>query len=77
MQEIALPSPDIGNLLENLERCKSNIFKSFPNSRWGSSRDAFCYRRVKTHLDSFAVRYSVVFNSNILKVYLKIMEGYR
>lgn len=52
-EEIALPSPDISNLLENLERCKSSIFKSFPNSRWGSSRDAFCYRRVKTHLDSF------------------------
>lgn len=52
-EEIAIPSPDISNLIENLERCKSNIFKSFPNSRWGSNRDAFCYRRVKTHLDSF------------------------
>lgn len=74
MQEIAIPSPDISNLLENLERCKSNIFKSFPNSRWGSNRDAFCYRRVKTHLDSFTVRYSVVLNSHIWKVYVKIVE---
>ncbi|XP_061165398.1 uncharacterized protein LOC133174323 [Saccostrea echinata] len=52
-QEIAVPSPDIGSLLENLELFKGNIYKSFPYSRWGSGRDAFCYRRVKTHLDSF------------------------
>ena len=57
LQEISIPSPDISSLIENLESLKSNIYKSFPNSRWGSSRDAFCYRRVKTHLDNFTVRF--------------------
>ncbi|KAK3107802.1 hypothetical protein FSP39_022545, partial [Pinctada imbricata] len=48
-----MPAPDIKPLIENLDYFRRNTFKSFPNSRWGSGRDAFCFRRVKTHLDSF------------------------
>ncbi|KAL5020215.1 hypothetical protein ScPMuIL_003107 [Solemya velum] len=51
--EDLLPSPDVTPLVENLEYFRHNIFKSFPNSRWGTSRDAFCFRRVKTHIESF------------------------
>ncbi|XP_074653437.1 uncharacterized protein LOC141907628 [Tubulanus polymorphus] len=48
-----LPAPDLKPLEDKLKYLEKNIFKSFPNTRWGSSRDAFCYRRVKTHLDAF------------------------
>lgn len=51
--EKSLPKPDISHLIENLEYFRKNIFKSLPNSRWGSSRDAFCFRRVKTHVENF------------------------
>lgn len=51
--EKSLPKPDIGHLMDNLEYFRKNIFKSLPNSRWGSSRDAFCFRRVKTHVENF------------------------
>lgn len=53
--EKSLPKPDIGHLMDNLEYFRKNIFKSLPNSRWGSSRDAFCFRRVKTHVENFKV----------------------
>jgi hypothetical protein len=57
LQEIekSLPKPDISHLIENLEYFRKNVFKSLPNSRWGSSRDAFCFRRVKTHVENFKV----------------------
>lgn len=51
--EKSLPKPDISHLIENLEYFRKNVFKSLPNSRWGSSRDAFCFRRVKTHVENF------------------------
>ncbi|XP_076325339.1 uncharacterized protein LOC143233233 [Tachypleus tridentatus] len=48
-----LPSPDLQPLENNLNNLQRNIYKSFPNTRWGSSRDAFCYRRVRIHLEAF------------------------
>ena len=57
LQEISyqVPAPDLSHLIKNLEYFRRNTFKSLPYTRWGSSRDAFCYRRVKTHVDSFKV----------------------
>ncbi|XP_050416406.1 uncharacterized protein LOC126830157 [Patella vulgata] len=49
----SLPRPDVTPLIKNLEYLQRNIYKSLPNSRFGSGRDAFCYRRVKTHVMSF------------------------
>ncbi|XP_013788424.1 uncharacterized protein LOC106472333 [Limulus polyphemus] len=48
-----LPSPDLQPLEKNLNNLQRNIYKSFPNTRWGSNRDDFCYRRVRTHLEAF------------------------
>lgn len=51
--ERLLPTPDVTPLLDNLEYFRHNIYKSLPQSKWGTSRDAFCFRRVKTHVDNF------------------------
>jgi len=48
-----MPIPDLKPLEERLNVLSRNIFKSFPYTRWGSNRDAFCYRRVSTHLTAF------------------------
>jgi len=49
-----LPSPDLKPLEERLNYLKRNIFQSFPSSKLlGSNRDAFCYRRVFTHISAF------------------------
>ncbi|XP_013383684.1 tethering factor for nuclear proteasome STS1 isoform X2 [Lingula anatina] len=48
-----IPSPDLTRMEDKLHQAERNIYKSFPNTRWGSSRDAFCFRRVKTHLEAF------------------------
>ncbi|GAB6027461.1 hypothetical protein CHUAL_001719 [Chamberlinius hualienensis] len=48
-----MPVPDISDLENNLKSLKKNIFKSFPYTKWGSKRDAFCYRRVSVHLTAF------------------------
>lgn len=50
-----IPEPDLAELEEKLKYLKRNIYKSFPYARYGSSRDAFCYRRVNTHLAAFKV----------------------
>lgn len=48
-----IPAPDLAPLEERLKYLQKNISTSFPYSRWGSRRDAFCYRRVSTHLQAF------------------------
>lgn len=48
-----IPEPDLTEFEEKLKRLQRNIYKSFPYTRYGSSRDAFCYRRVNTHLTTF------------------------
>ena len=50
-----IPEPDLSELEEKLKYLERNIYKSFPYTRYGSSRDAFCYRRVNTHLAAFKV----------------------
>lgn len=50
-----IPEPDLTELEEKLKYLQRNIYKSFPYTRYGSSRDAFCYRRVNTHLAAFKV----------------------
>ena len=57
--ERLLPTPDVSPLLDNLEYFRHNIYKSLPHSKWGSSRDAFCFRRVKTHVDNFKVKFTI------------------
>ncbi|KAK3581687.1 hypothetical protein CHS0354_032407 [Potamilus streckersoni] len=51
--ERMMPSPDINPFIDNLEYFRHNIFKSLPQSRLGSNRDAFCFKRVKTHVENF------------------------
>lgn len=48
-----IPLPDLTQFETKLEALKKNIDKSFPWSKYGSGRNAFCYQRVKTHLDTF------------------------
>ena len=50
-----IPEPDLQELEEKLQYFQRNIYKSFPYTRYGSSRDAFCYRRVSPHLAIFKV----------------------
>lgn len=50
-----IPEPDLSELEEKLKYLERNIYKAFPYTRYGSSRDAFCYRRVNTHLAAFKV----------------------
>jgi len=47
------PSPDLTPLENRLEILSKNIARAFPNTRYGSDRDAFCYRRVKGHVIAF------------------------
>lgn len=49
----SIPAPDINPLEERLVYLEKNILKSIPKSRWGSKTDAFCYRRVSTHVEAF------------------------
>jgi len=48
-----MPSPDLRPLENNLKSLRSNVMCALPTTRWGSSRDSFCYRRCKLHLDIF------------------------
>ncbi|XP_070548257.1 uncharacterized protein [Ptychodera flava] len=48
-----MPAPDLTSMEQRLDSLQHNIYKAFPYTRWGSSRDAFCYRRVKVHLTAF------------------------
>lgn len=48
-----IPPPDLKPLEDRLHYLQRNVFKSMPNSRWGSKTDSFCYRRVATHLEAF------------------------
>lgn len=48
-----IPTPDLSQFEKKLEALKNNIDKSFPWAKYGTGRNAFCYQRVKTHLDTF------------------------
>jgi len=47
----AMPEPDLN--LEKLTTLKNKIFRAFPYSRWGSSRDNYAYNRVSPHIQTF------------------------
>lgn len=49
----SLPAPDLKPLEENLKSLRKNVMSALPTTRWGSSRDSYCYRRCKLHLDIF------------------------
>lgn len=61
-----IPEPDLKELEERLKRLQRNIYKSFPYTRYGSSRDAFCYRRVNTHLTTFKVSIWIAWTNAIV-----------
>uniref|UniRef100_A0A7S0RBS8 PHD-type domain-containing protein n=1 Tax=Pyramimonas obovata TaxID=1411642 RepID=A0A7S0RBS8_9CHLO len=48
--EGALPPPDLKPALANAEKMVNAIRRALPNTRWGSSADAFCYRRCAGHV---------------------------
>ena len=47
--------PDLQTLNDKLASLKRNVYRSLPTVRFGSSRDASCYRRAKVHLITFKV----------------------
>lgn len=47
------PNPELLRLENKLKAFSKDITKAFPWTKYGSSRDAFCYRRVKGHLNVF------------------------
>ncbi|CAH3175043.1 unnamed protein product [Porites lobata] len=48
-----IPEPDLKEMEKKLNYLQRKIYKSFPHSRYGSSSNTFCYRRVNTHLAAF------------------------
>lgn len=47
------PGPELIRLENKLKAFLKDITKAFPWSKFGSDRDAFCYRRVRGHLQVF------------------------
>ncbi|GAQ79119.1 hypothetical protein KFL_000240510 [Klebsormidium nitens] len=45
-----LPKPDLAKKLKRLDQLERNIWRAMPNTRFGSGRDAFCYRRCSVHV---------------------------
>ncbi|XP_074520852.1 uncharacterized protein LOC141786048 isoform X2 [Halichoeres trimaculatus] len=54
-QEPRILAADLKYLQEDLQLKKTNIYRSIPYSRFGSNRDAHCYRKAYPHLVSFKV----------------------
>ncbi|KAJ3584160.1 hypothetical protein NHX12_014656 [Muraenolepis orangiensis] len=54
-QEPSLLTSDLKYLQEDLQLKKANVFRSIPYSRFGSNRDAHCYRKAYPHLLAFKV----------------------
>ena len=50
-----LQQPDIKPLEDNLHFLRKNVYRALPTNRWETSRDAFAYKQVKLHLESFRV----------------------
>ncbi|KAI3365959.1 hypothetical protein L3Q82_009791, partial [Scortum barcoo] len=44
---------DLKYLQEDLQLKKANVYRSIPYSRFGSNRDAHCYRKAYPHLVAF------------------------
>lgn len=45
-----LPAPALQPVMDGLRQANAAIRKSLPHSRYGTGRDAFCYRRCATHV---------------------------
>ncbi|CAL8390127.1 unnamed protein product [Boreogadus saida] len=54
-QEPRLLTFDLKYLQDSLQLQKANVFRSIPYSRFGSNRDAHCYRKAHPHLLAFKV----------------------
>ncbi|KAK0154170.1 hypothetical protein N1851_003739 [Merluccius polli] len=54
-QEPSILTSDLKYLQEDLQLKKANVFRSIPYSRFGSNRDAHCYRKAYPHLLAFKV----------------------
>ncbi|KAG7265247.1 hypothetical protein CRUP_033648 [Coryphaenoides rupestris] len=54
-QEPSVLTSDLKYLQEDLQLKKANVFRSIPYSRFGSNRDAHCYRKAYPHLLAFKV----------------------
>ncbi|CAN9498210.1 unnamed protein product [Ophioblennius macclurei] len=46
---------DLKSLQEDLQQKKASVYRSIPYSRFGSNRDAHCYRKAYPHLLAFTV----------------------
>ncbi|KAM3585606.1 uncharacterized protein V6R79_022568 [Siganus canaliculatus] len=54
-QEPRILASDLKYLQEDLQLKKTNVYRSIPYSRFGSNRDAHCYRKAYPHLVAFKV----------------------
>ncbi|TKS66305.1 hypothetical protein D9C73_000361 [Collichthys lucidus] len=54
-QEPRILASDLKYLQEDLQLKKANVYRSIPYSRFGSNRDAHCYRKAYPHLVAFKV----------------------
>nr|XP_046238764.1 uncharacterized protein LOC124055724 isoform X2 [Scatophagus argus] len=54
-QEPKILASDLKYLQEDLQLKKANVYRSIPYSRFGSNRDAHCYRKAYPHLVAFKV----------------------
>uniref|UniRef100_UPI0037E7C988 uncharacterized protein n=1 Tax=Semicossyphus pulcher TaxID=241346 RepID=UPI0037E7C988 len=54
-QEPRILAADLKYLQEDLQLKKTNVYRSIPYSRFGSNRDAHCYRKAYPHLVAFKV----------------------
>ncbi|KAM4560034.1 uncharacterized protein PAE49_012318 [Odontesthes bonariensis] len=53
--EPKIMASDLKYLQEDLQLKKANVYRSIPYSRFGSNRDAHCYRKAYPHLVAFKV----------------------
>lgn len=54
-REPRIVASDLKYLQEDLQLKKANIYRSIPYSRFGSNRDAHCYRKAYPHMVAFKV----------------------
>ncbi|XP_047210790.1 uncharacterized protein LOC124861262 isoform X1 [Girardinichthys multiradiatus] len=54
-KEPRMVATDLKCLQEDLQLKKTNVYRSIPYSRFGSNRDAHCYRKAYPHLVAFKV----------------------
>lgn len=54
-QEPRIVASDLKYLQEDLQLKKASIYRSIPYSRFGSNRDAHCYRKAYPHMVAFKV----------------------